>query len=69
MEIDYSERVEVACEACDDSGWQTKSCFGTHDVICGRRRRHLAHTFAVECPCRPMNRTFQERQAGARRVA
>lgn len=69
MPVDDSERVEPTCPACDDTGWQTKSCIGTHDAICGRRRRHQAHSFVVECQCRPMNRTYQERLESQRRVA
>lgn len=69
MFIDTSERVEVECPACDDSGWMTKSCDGTRDVICGRRRRHLPHSFAEPCPCRPINRTYQQKQASQRRIA
>lgn len=69
MEIDYSERIDVECIGCDDSGWLTKSCAGTHEIICGRRRKHQPHEFAVPCHCRGMNRTYQEKQASQRRIA
>ncbi len=59
----------VKCEACEDSGWLVKFCDGTRDVICGRRRVHLAHPFAVPCPCRPMNRNYQEKVQSRRRAA
>ena len=67
--VDSSNQAEAICPACDDTGWIVKSCYGTHDVICGRRRPHLAHTFAEECPCRPMNRTYQSRLGRLQRVA
>lgn len=69
MEIDLNERVEVFCLGCDDSGWLTKNCAGTHDILCGRARRHLPHSFAVPCPCRPINRNYQNRLASQGRVA
>ena len=69
MEIDYSERINPVCDVCDDSGWQPKFCDGRHDVICGRRRAHLPHDFSVLCPCRPMNRVWQEKQGNYLRTA
>ncbi len=69
MEIDLSERVAPECEVCDDTGWQPKFCDGLHDVICGRSRKHLPHDFSVECPCRPMNRTWQAKQGAYVRSA
>lgn len=69
MLVDYSERVDVECTGCDDSGWLPKSCAGTRDIICGRTRRHLPHDFAVPCGCRGMNRTYQARLASQGRVA
>lgn len=62
MEIDYSERVEVECVACDDSGWRTVACAGMHSIACNRTRKHLPHDFAVPCYCRPVNRVYQEKQ-------
>lgn len=53
----------VACSACDDSGWQRFLCVGDQD--CGRRRRHVRHEYVKPCPCRPLNRNFQEAQAHA----
>ena len=58
----------VECQACDDSGWWPHWCDGLH-AMCGRRRAHLPHDYVVECRCRPMNRTYQERERKARRVA
>lgn len=56
------------CETCHDSGWERLECTG--GAACGRRRPHLPHTFVRECPCRPMNPNYQERQAQTiRRVA
>lgn len=49
----------IECPACLDSGWEAFECSGQHD--CGRRRRHLPHTYARPCNCRPMNRTYQDR--------
>lgn len=63
------EQVDTTCPACDDSGWLVKSCDGTHDVICGRRRVHLAHDFAVPCSCRPINLTYQDKQGSYVRTA
>ena len=62
------ERTEPECHACDDSGWMVRQCGGV-DRLCGRRRTHLAHEYVIECPCRPINRTYQERLASQRRVA
>lgn len=51
---------KVECERCDDTGWMTDfKCGGGENDACGRPRRHLPHTFARECPCRPTNRTYQ----------
>ncbi len=61
MLVDTTDQVEPLCPACEDSGWMTKFCDGTHDVICGRTRKHLPHGFAVPCGCRAMNRNYQER--------
>ncbi len=69
MTIDYSERVEVECIVCDDSGWRFTSCAGMHDIVCGRPRRHLPHDFAVPCDCRAINRAYQARLASQGRVA
>jgi hypothetical protein len=69
MEIDYSERVDVICEGCDDSGWFPKSCAGTREIICGRTRLHLPHSFSVPCPCRGMNRNYQAKLASQGRAA
>jgi len=56
---DAIERA-VECETCGDSGWERRECTG--DQACGRRRRHLPHLYVVVCECRPINRTFQEKQ-------
>lgn len=50
------EPWHVECSDCDDTGWVTMECGG--GPACGRTREHLAHTYAVKCPCRPTNRTY-----------
>lgn len=65
-----TEEDALACEACSDTGWQTQHCLGVdQQAICGRRRRHYPHSFAVPCPCRPINRNYQDRLVTQRRVA
>ena len=56
----------LECPACLDSGWVEHICTG---FDCGRLRRHGRHTYVTACECRPMNRTFQERQQRSRRSA
>lgn len=56
------------CQACDDSGWWPHECDGVH-AMCGRRRPHLPHGYSIVCPCRPLNRRYQEKQQQSRRVA
>lgn len=56
------------CPACSDTGWLPCICLGWDHAICGRKRTHLPHDFAKPCPCRDMNRRYQERIA-SRRVA
>lgn len=51
------EAGAVVCETCHDSGWESFECTG--DASCGRRRRHLPHTFARECTCRAINPAYQ----------
>ena len=69
LPAELQARTEPECTGCDDSGWSYKFCDGRHDVICGRSRAHLPHDFVVECPCRPMNRTYQARVESGRRLA
>lgn len=57
----------IACSVCDDSGWERFECTG--DDACGRRRRHLSHTFARPCACRPVNPAYQDKVARSRRAA
>lgn len=52
---------KVECDACDDSGWERLECTGAGGG-CGRERPHSPHTYAVICPCRQTNRTFQRHQ-------
>lgn len=48
------------CHSCDDSGWWPHECDGVH-AMCGRKQKHLPHSYSVECPCRPTNRRYQQR--------
>lgn len=52
-----AEPWRCECTACDDTGWEILECTG--DNFCGRQKKHLPHTFAKVCPCRPTNRTYQ----------
>lgn len=54
----------IVCEACDDSGWLRFECTG--DQACGRRRRHVPHTYASACPCRALNPAYQDKVARSR---
>lgn len=63
-----TDEQPISCDACDDTGWRQVECRGA-ERLCGRRRRHLPHTFVRECECRAMNARYQEKQASARRVA
>lgn len=57
------EPWQVECEACDDTGWQVRSCEGLPESLCGRVKvHHAAHDYVEVCPCRAMNRTFQGHQ-------
>lgn len=56
----------VACETCDDTGWQIKTC--APGARCGRRRcaealETYTHTFTQECSCRPTNGAYQHDRA------
>jgi hypothetical protein len=44
------------CPHCDDCGWEYRECDG--DRICGRSKKHAAHTFATPCSCRNTNTTY-----------
>lgn len=55
-------RTEPECFVCDDSGWRQVECRGVGVKLCGRRRDHWLHTFAVRCDCRDINRTYQEKR-------
>jgi len=55
----------IVCEVCHDSGWESFVCTG--DEACGRRRRHLPHTFARPCGCRALNPAYQEKVQRSRR--
>jgi len=63
------DRVEPECAMCSDTGWRLVECAGDGVKLCGRRRQHAPHEFAKPCECRPINRTYQEKQRGMRRVA
>lgn len=67
--MNQDESEIVVCEACEDTGWQTFSCRGWTQAICGRRKMHLPHDFAKPCPCRAMNRNYQDRLQAQRRIA
>lgn len=64
-----AEATVYECEACSDTGWQeSRGCDGgdwSTGRSCGRKRRHLPHTYTVICPCREMNRTWQDAHKGA----
>lgn len=62
------EPAEAQCPACEDSGWIIRQC-GGRDRICGRTRAHLPHEWAAPCPCRAMNRRWNEKQGNYVRVA
>lgn len=59
---EVTDRIEPCCAACDDSGWWPHYCDGVH-AMCGRKRRHLPHSYSIPCPCRSMNTVYQERLA------
>jgi hypothetical protein len=62
------EAGAIVCADCDDSGWVRFECTGGAD--CGRRRRHLPHTYATPCPCRAVNPAYQDKvQRSGRRSA
>lgn len=50
------------CVSCEDTGWvQYLDCDGS--PLCGRKRKHLPHTFTKPCGCRATNRTYQRNRA------
>lgn len=55
------------CDACRDTGWEIRRCYPGTGNNCGRRRcmagKSAEHTYAVECSCRPTNRTYQRSRA------
>lgn len=55
----------IVCEICHDSGWESFECSG--DAGCGRKRRHLPHTFARPCECRATNPAYQDKAQRSRR--
>lgn len=59
------EAGAIVCQDCDDSGWLRFECTGGAD--CGRRRRHLPHTYAKPCPCRAVNPAYQDKVQRSRR--
>jgi hypothetical protein len=61
------EEGAIVCETCLDSGWQRFECTG--DLACGRRRRHVPHTYAAPCPCRALNPAYQDKVARSGRRA
>ena len=66
--VSTDQRVwHAECDACDDTGWEILTCSGR--VQCGREKEHAAHDYAVPCPCRPTNRTYQRRLAEQRERA
>lgn len=59
------EAGAIVCDICHDSGWESFMCTG--DAGCGRRRRHLPHTFARPCACRAINPAYQLKAQCSRR--
>lgn len=55
------------CESCDDTGFEILTCSGR--AQCGRDKEHQPHEYAVPCPCRMTNRTYQRRLAEQRERA
>jgi hypothetical protein len=59
------EPWQFECSACEDTGWETKSCYPGTAVNCGRKRCvdggefAREHGFTYRCSCRETNRTFQ----------
>lgn len=53
------------CEACDDSGWEIRTCYTDQGPACGVSacRRTSEHSYAVACSCRETNRTYQRNRA------
>lgn len=53
------------CSACDDSGWEVRTCYPDQGPACGVEycKRVNEHTFAVACSCRETNRTYQRNRA------
>jgi hypothetical protein len=50
------------CRDCEDTGWVLGlECDG--GPTCGRKQKHLAHSYTIPCPCRATNRTYLRRQA------
>lgn len=62
-----AEERAIVCLDCDDSGWLRLECTG--DRACGRRLTHRPHPYVEECPCRPLNRNFQDKQQRSGRQA
>lgn len=58
---------DVVCVECFDSGWVAFECTG--DRACGRTWPHPKHTYVEKCPCRPLNRAYQERAQRIGRAA
>lgn len=61
--------LQVICDLCDDSGWQSFECDGQPGVgACERWQLHEPHRFVRPCPCREGNAAYQRNvQRGIRR--
>lgn len=60
-----SEPWHHECEACEDTGWELRTCYPDQGPVCGvaRCKRAAEHTYAVACGCRETNRTYQRKRA------
>jgi hypothetical protein len=61
MPLQRAEPWHVDCDRCDDTGWETRTCFPDAPGRCGVRtcRKRREHTYAVACGCRDSNPTYQ----------
>lgn len=56
------------CAACDDTGWEFRTCYPGTGNTCGRQRceqEGKEHDYTVRCPCRETNRTYQRHHGPA----
>lgn len=62
---------EDECGACQDTGWEARTCYGGTRNTCGRKRCEgegmPEHTYATPCSCRATNHTYQRHHADPRK--